>query len=139
MNPEDQKSAAVRFLEACDGNDRATIDALLSPNFICELMEVDGDWSVDGRTLSNKLDRQTFLDFAVPAVRQLTRDGMHFAYELMMSDGPHVVILGSSNAMSYKDRPYTNVYSWYFRFEGDKIALHREYRDTQHSRTAIFD
>ena len=40
-------------------------------------------------------------------------------------------------AIANNGHRHHNVYSWHFRFAGDRIELLREYRDTHHSRVAI--
>jgi ketosteroid isomerase-like protein len=140
MTPEEQKKAAVELLEACEHDDVPTAERLLAPDFVYENMEPSAAaWSVNGQEVSNRLDRDTFIKFGVPANKTVTRDGMHFRYDLLMSEGPHVAIFGGSDAIAHNGKPYANCYCWFFRFSGDRISLLREYRDTYLSRAVLFD
>jgi class 3 adenylate cyclase len=84
-------------------------------------------------------DKEAFLGF-VRNIPSFTKDGMHFSYELAMSEGSHVnvALFGESNATALSGKKYANVYCWLFRFADDKIALMREYFDTHLVRTAFF-
>jgi ketosteroid isomerase-like protein len=90
-----------------------------------------------GQAIPTVYDRDAFLGF-VRNIPSFTRDGMHFSYELAMSEGSHVALFGESNATALSGKKYANVYCWLFRFAYDKIALMREYCDTHLVRTALF-
>jgi ketosteroid isomerase-like protein len=140
MTPDEQKQKAVELLEACEHNDVPTAERLLADDFVYENMErMAAAWSVNGQEVSNRLDRATFIQFGVPANKTVTKDGMHFKYDLLISEGPHVAIFGESDAIAHNGKRYANCYCWFFRFSGDKISLLREYRDTYLSRAVLFD
>ncbi len=137
MNADQQKKTALDFVFKSEANDREAIDAILADDFVCEIMEVDAAWQLGDKTMGGVMTRDQYLDYGMPAMKQLFKNGMRFTSELEICEGPHVVILGRSEAIANNGNKYNNVYSWYFRFSGDKIALLREYRDTHHSRVAI--
>ena len=137
MNADEKKKTAFEFVLKSEANDRAAIERLISDDFICEIMEVDAAWQLGDKTMGGTMTRDQYLDYGMPAMKQLFKDGMRFTCELAICDGPHVVILGRSEATANNGNKYNNLYSWYFRFSGDTICLIREYRDTHHSRVVI--
>lgn len=138
MTPEEKKQRALDFIFRSAANDRVAVEAIISDDFRCEMMEVDAAWQLGDKTMDGTLNRAEYLDFGMPSMQQLFRDGIQFTSELEICEGPHVVILGRSEAVANNGNRYHNVYSWYFRFAGDdRIELLREYRDTAHSRAAI--
>jgi ketosteroid isomerase-like protein len=56
----------------------------------------------------------------------------------VIAEGNAVAIQAESEAITNKGRKYSNRYHFYIRFAGDKIALVREYNDTDHVRQVIF-
>lgn len=140
MGPEEQKEKAKQLLKACDAGDADAAAALIADDFTFQFMEKADSWMVDGQEVSTKLDRATFLNYGVSAAENVTLDKvLNFSFELAVSDGPHVMILGQSNAKSLKGKPYNNNYCWYLRFSGDRISELREYCDTKHAHDVLFD
>lgn len=139
LTDEQKKQMCIDFQMACDAGDAATIEAMLADDFTFESMERDLNWTVKGQTVSRTLDKAQYLEHGATACQRVTKDGMHFTIELAICDGPHVILLGDSHAISHNGKPYNNCYCWYYRFDGDKINHKREYRDTHLSRIAIFD
>jgi len=139
MELDEQKERARRLLKACDDGDREKAEALIADDFTFQFMEKADSWAVDGEVVSTKLDKQTFLVHGVGAAAQVTQDKLNFSFDLAVSEGPHVMILGQSNAKSLKGKPYNNNYCWYVRFTGDRISELREYCDTKHAHDVLFD
>lgn len=139
MNSEDMKDRARQLLKACDAGDGDAAEALISDDFTFRFMEQAESWSVDGQEVSTTLDRGTFLQYGVTAAAAVTQDKLNFAFDLAVCEGPHVMVLGTSNALSLKGEPYKNNYCWYVRFDGDRISMLREYCDTKHARDVLFD
>jgi ketosteroid isomerase-like protein len=137
MAGEQQKARAKELLEAADRGDAAAVEAMISNDFTLEEMLRVPIMLPTGEPLPTVYEKEAYLDF-VRSIPSFTKDGMHFTYELAMSDGPYVVIFGESNATALSCKKYANAYSWLFRFTEDKIALLREYCDTNLVRTVLF-
>ena len=61
--------------------------------------------------------------------------GYHvWCYHLMHARSALVAIQAESDTVAANGKKYQNRYHFYFRFEGDRIALVREYNDTNHVR-----
>lgn len=138
MDTEQRKAMAWAFLQAVDRGDQAGVAALLADDFLFESVETMVV-KIDGREMPRTLDRDDFVNIAVPAVAAVTRDGLHLTREFAIGEGKRVAIFGRSDATARNGRPYGNIYCWYFEFDGDLISRHREYRDTHMSRTMLFD
>ena len=139
MNLEDQKKRAVEFLHACDVGDVQKIEAHIDTGFHFQFMERAASWSVDGKEVSTRLDRDNFLKYGVTATKAVTRDGMHFKVHLAISEGPYVALFGESNATSLTGKRYNNIYCWRFTFAGDKVLELLEFCDTHHAHQVLFD
>ncbi len=92
-----------------------------------------------GKKVSTTLDKKSFLEVGVVAVKNITKDGMHFEIDHVMQDGDYVAIFGRSNGESTKGRKYSNVYCWRMKFRGEKICEFLEYCDTHHAREVLFE
>lgn len=103
---------------------------MISDEFTSESMRRTPIEDPTGQPLPTVWGREAFLGF-VRNIKSLTKDGMHFSYELAVSEGPYVALFGESNATTLSSKKYANVYCWLFRFADDKIALFREYNDTR--------
>lgn len=122
MTEDEQKQLCIEFQLAMDRGDREFIDSVLAPNFTFENIEDEPVHNPQmGETYGPKFTRQQYLDIGVPAVRKFTKDGMHFDFEYVLSDGPLVTVFGSSNGEGLNGRKYANRYCWLFHFDGDKV------------------
>jgi ketosteroid isomerase-like protein len=140
MDNETQKKIAVEFQLAMDRGDANFVDGLLTPDFTFENMESEPVRNPQtGEEFGPKLTRAEYMEHGVPAIRKMTKDGMHFQFEIVMSEGPYVAIFGSSDGEGVNGKSYANRYCWLFRFAGDKIDMKREYRDTYLSRKTLFE
>lgn len=137
MTSEQRKQKAEELLRASDRGDVAAVEAMITDDFRLEEMFRVPLMLPTGDPLATVYDKAAYLDF-VRSVPSFTADGMHFTFELVISEGPDVVIFGESNATAVSGIKYANAYSWLFRFSGDKIALLREYCDTHLVRTVLF-
>ena len=137
MTGEQQKQRAKELLQAAERGDVAAVEAMISDDFTLEEMLRVPIMLLTGEPLATVYEKEAYLDF-VRSIPSFTRDGMHFTYELAMSEGPYVVLFGESNATALSGKKYANAYSWLFRFADDKIALLREYCDTHLVRTVLF-
>lgn len=140
MTSEERKETARKLLRACDVGDAATAEALINEDFTFQFMEKADSWTVDGQEVSTRLDKPTFLAYGLSAADQVTSNKrFNFGFDLAVCEGDHVMILGTSDAVSLKGAPYRNNYVWYVRFAGDGISELREYCDTKHAHDVLFD
>jgi ketosteroid isomerase-like protein len=139
MHPEEQKKRAIELLHAVDRGDAAATLKLISDDFHFQFMERRASWSVDGKEVSTRLDKETFLKHGVTAVANVTKDGMHFKVHMAISEGPVVALFGESDGTSLKGKRYNNTYCWRFTFSGDKVSEMLEYCDTHHAHEVLFD
>lgn len=140
MTEDEQKKLCVEFQLAMDRGDREFIDSVLAPNFTFENIEDEPVHNPQtGESYGPTFTRQQYLDIGVPAVRKFTKDGMHFDFEYVLSDGPLVAVFGSSNGDGLNGRKYANRYCWLFHFDGDKVDMKREYKDTHLARKTLFE
>lgn len=124
-------------MQAADRGDTAAVDAMITDDFRLELMFRSPITMPTGEPLQTVYDRAAYLAF-VQSIPSFTRDGMNVTYELALSEGPYVVLIGESNATAQSGATYANAYSWLFCFVDGKIAGLREYFDTNLARTALF-
>jgi ketosteroid isomerase-like protein len=140
MTPDERKETARQLLKACDMGDGEAAAKLINDDFTFQFMEKADTWIVDGQEVSTRLDKATFLNYGISAAEQVTRDKrLNFSFDLAVGEGDHVMILGKSDAISLKGKPYQNNYVWYLRFTGDGISELREYCDTKHAHDVLFD
>jgi ketosteroid isomerase-like protein len=140
MDTEAQKKLCVEFQLAMDRGDREFIDNILAPDYTFENIEDEPVHNPQtGETFGPKLTRQQYLDLGVPSIRKITKDGMHFEFEYVISEGPIVALFGSSNGEGLNGRKYANRYCWLFRFAGDKVDMKREYKDTHLARKTLYE
>jgi len=140
MGADERKDKAMQLLKACDMGDGEAASALINDDFTFRFMENAETWTVDGQEVSTTLDRTTFLTYGITSAEQVTSDKKFgFAFDLAVSEGDHVMILGTSDTHSLKGDPYRNNYVWYVRFTGDGISEMREYCDTKHAHDVLFD
>lgn len=140
MDTEAQKKLCMEFQLAMDRGDREFVDGVLAPDFTFENIENEPVHNPQtGETFGPKFTREEYLTLGVPAIKKFTKDGMHFEFEFVISEGPFVTIFGSSNGEGHNGKKYANRYCWLFRFAGDKIDMKREYKDTYLARTTLFE
>ena len=131
MTADERKEKAKQLLKACDLGDAAAAASLINDDFTFQFMEKADTWTVDGQEVSTKLDKPTFLNYGLSAAESVTSGKrFNFAFDLAVTEGDHVMILGTSDALSLKGDPYRNNYVWYVRFSGDGISELREYTDS---------
>jgi ketosteroid isomerase-like protein len=139
MDIETQKKIAVELLHASESCDAAKAAALINPDFHFQFMEKAASWSVDGQVVSTRLDKETFLKYGVTAVKNVTKDGMHFKVHVSIAEGPYVALFGESHATSNKGKPYNNNYCWRFKFSHGKVSEFLEFCDTHHAHEVLFE
>lgn len=138
MTREDMETVATRLLHASASGDVETVRQCITDDFHFQFMQKAASWSADGKEVSARLDKESYLAHGVPVSQQITRDGMHFTIELAVIEAPWVVIFGHSNATSLRGQPYNNNYSWRMKFAGERVCDFQEYCDTHHAYEVLF-
>jgi ketosteroid isomerase-like protein len=123
MTQDEQKALACRFLENFNRADPAAFAELITEDFTFEIMS-------DLPEFPPARGRENFAKGESAALKQLFPDGLGLRLTTVISEGPHVVVLGEASPIAAKGRPYIQRYAFYLRFEGDLIAEGREYNDT---------
>jgi uncharacterized protein len=130
MTLEQQKELAVKFIKALEWPEAKILSAMVTEDFEFDPMgRLKQVPVLHGKEAIRLME--TNLQRAFPnrlAMRILT----------VIAEGNAVAIQAESEAITNKGRKYSNRYHFYIRFAGDKIALVREYNDTDHVRQVIF-
>jgi len=122
-----RKQLASRLIDAAGKGDAAIVDSLIADDFVLEQMVRDP--ATHTSSAGTCYDRATYLGF-LGAVRQMTRDGMHLAIELIVEEGDELAVFGTSDAVSPSGWSYRNSYCWRITFRGEQVVRMREYYDT---------
>jgi ketosteroid isomerase-like protein len=137
MTDDQRKQRAKELLHAAEQGDAAAVDAMISDDFTFKSMRRAPIILPTGEPMPTDFDREAFLSF-VGDVPTFTKDGLHFTYDLALSDGDYVAVFGESNATALSGKKYANVYSWLFHFADGKVTHWREYCDTHLVCTVLF-
>jgi len=126
MTPAQQKERAVEFLSMLENPDPAKIEPIVADNFEWRIMtRMEGFPPVKGKA--------ALKDFA-KGLKAMMPNGINMKFGTAFSEGNHVSVQGESNTTAANGRKYSNLYHFYIRFDGDRIAEVREYCDTNHAR-----
>jgi uncharacterized protein len=130
MTLDQQKDRAVKFLKALEWPDAEILSAMVTDDFEFDPMGRLKQVPVLHGKEATKL-METNLRRAFP-------NRLEMRILTVIAEGDSVAIQAESEAITNKGRKYANRYHFYIRFAGDKIALVREYNDTDHVRQVIF-
>jgi ketosteroid isomerase-like protein len=127
MTPTEEKDRALALLKTFENPDPKIIGELIADNFEFEMM---------GRLpgVSPMRGKDAFVKGMPATLKAMFPKGLNMKFHTIIADGPHVAIQAESDTVAANGKKYANRYHFYFRFEGDKIALLREYNDTNHVR-----
>jgi ketosteroid isomerase-like protein len=127
VNSAEQKERALTFLKSFEKPDPKNYENLITDDFEFEMMgRLPGLAPIRGKAVFLK---------AMPAtLKAMFPNGLNLKFHTMLSEGAHVAIQAESDTVAANGKKYQNRYHFYFRFEGDRIALVREYNDTNHVR-----
>jgi len=127
MNSAEQKERALAFLKSFEKPDPKDYENLLADDFEFEMMgRLPGVAPMRGKV--------AFLTAMPATLRAMFPNGLNLKFHTVISEGPHVAIQAESDTVAANGKKYQNRYHFYFRFDGDRIALVREYNDTNHVR-----
>ena len=126
MTPAQQKERAVEFLSMLENPDPAKIQPIVADNFEWRVMtRMEGFAPVKGKDALKAF--ATGLSAMLP-------NGVNMKFGTVFSEGNNVSVQCESNTTAANGRKYSNLYHFYMRFDGDRIAEVREYCDTNHAR-----
>lgn len=126
MTPAQQKERAVEFLSMLENPDPAKIEPIVADNFEWRVMtRMQGFAPVKGK--------EALKGFA-KGLKAMMPHGLNMKYGTVFSEGNNVSVQCESNTTAANGRKYSNLYHFYVKFEGDRIAQVLEYCDTNHAR-----
>ncbi len=127
MDSAGQKERALMFLKGFERPDPKVYEDLLTDDFEFEMMaRLPGFSAIRGKA--------AFLKAMPSTLKAMFPNGLNMKFHTTISEGPHVAIQAESDTIAANGKKYQNRYHFYFRFDGDRIALAREYNDTNHVR-----
>lgn len=127
MDSAGQKERALTFLKSFEKPDPKVYEALLTDDFEFEMMgRLPGVNAIRGKA--------AFVKAMPSTLKAMFPNGLNLKFHTTISEGPHVAIRAESDTVAGNGKKYQNRYHFYFRFDGDRIALAREYNDTNHVR-----
>lgn len=125
--PTPRKAIATRLLTAAGQGDVATVESLITDDFVLEQMVRDPEQ--DTGPTGTRYDRATYLNF-LGAVSAMTQTGMNLSVDQLIEEGDSIAAFGTSDARSPSGWRYRNAYCWHLEFTGTQVNLMREYFDT---------
>ena len=126
MTPAQQKERAVQFLSMLENPDPAKIEPIVADDFEWRLMtRMEGFAPVKGK--------EALKGFA-KGLKTMMPNGVNMKFGTVFSEGNHVSVQCESNTTAANGRKYNNIYHFYLKFDGDRIAQVLEYCDTNHAR-----
>jgi ketosteroid isomerase-like protein len=126
MTPQQQKERAVEFLKMLENPDPAKIEPIVADNFEWRLMtRMPGMDPVKGKAA---------LKGFAHGLKTMMPNGINMTFGTVFSEGNNVSVQCESNTTAANGRKYNNLYHFYVKFDGDKIAQVLEYCDTNHAR-----
>jgi ketosteroid isomerase-like protein len=130
MSLEQQKEHALAFLKNLEIADPKIFTNLIADDFEFELMgRLPGFAPMRGK--------DAFIKAMPGTLKALFPNGLNLKFHTTIAEGPHVAIQAESDTIAANGKKYANRYHFYFLFKGDKIALVREYNDTNHVREVL--
>jgi ketosteroid isomerase-like protein len=126
MTPAQQKERAVEFLSMLENPEPAKIEPIVADDFEWRVMtRMEGFAPVRGK--------DGLKGFA-KGLKTMMPNGVNMKFGTVFSEGNNVSVQCESNTVAANGRKYSNLYHFYIRFDGDRIAQVLEYCDTNHAR-----
>ncbi len=123
MTQNEQKAAALRFIENFNHADPKVFEELTTEDFKFEI--------VSGLSAFPPIHgRQNFAATESATLKRLFPEGLKLKLETVISEGSQVAVLATADTVASNGRNYRQRYCFYLRFEGGLIAEGREYNDT---------
>jgi hypothetical protein len=126
MTPAQQKEKAIQFLSMLENPDPVKLAMMVADDFEWRVMtRMEGFAPIKGKDDLNGFAKN---------VKAMMPNGVNMKFGTIFSEGNHVSLQGESDTVAANGRKYSNLYHFYLRFDGDRIAEVREYCDTNHAR-----
>ncbi|HUL19431.1 MAG TPA: nuclear transport factor 2 family protein [Steroidobacteraceae bacterium] len=123
MRPEERNKQLVReFFAILNRGDVAAIVAAYAP---------DGYLQTMGRTLISGKFTRAQIEAAAGQIFEVFPEGLTFAIDALTAEGERVAVEARSEGRHVSGAIYTNEYHFLFVFREGKLALLREYMDTE--------
>jgi ketosteroid isomerase-like protein len=130
MTSAEKKELAKEFMAEFEDPDPAKLATMVDSDFEWKVMtHMPGMAPVRGVAA---------LKGFVTALKSMMPTGLNLRIDTIICEGDHCAIQAESNTKAANGRKYNNMYHFYIRFAGDKIAEVREYCDTNHAREVFF-
>ena len=127
MSTETNKETALNFLRNFEHPDPEVFERCITDDFEFEMMgRLPGVSAVRGK--------KAFIDGTPKTLKAMFPKGLNLKFNTAIGEGNEVAIQAESDTTAANGKKYANRYFFYFRFIGDKIAMAREYNDTNHVR-----
>lgn len=115
---EDNKTVALRFMEAMGTNDPELAAACLAPH-ACAVAKGYGKFA--GRREAGVMVGM------IAAFDQMVPGGLNFTIHSVTAEGERVIVEAEGNAVTSQGTPYRNHYCFVFTLAGGKIVQVNEY------------
>jgi ketosteroid isomerase-like protein len=130
MTSAEKKELAKEFMAEFENPDPAKLATMVDNDFEWKVMtHMPGMAPVRGVAA---------LKGFVKGLKSMMPTGLNLRIDTIICEGDHCAIQAESNTKASNGRKYNNMYHFYIRFAGDKIAEVREYCDTNHAREVFF-
>jgi ketosteroid isomerase-like protein len=131
MTSAEQKETVLNFIKAIGASDVSVMVPMLTDDFEFEVM-------ARMPAMPSIIKKADLLGDFGKTMKQMFPNGLKMTFGTVICEGPHVAVQAESHAVAGNGKPYNNRYHFYALFRGDKIALFREYNDTNHAREVFF-
>jgi len=126
MQPAQMKETVIEFLREFEDPDPAKLETMVADNFEYRVMTKMPGFE----PLKGKAGIRQFAG----TIKSMLPNGLNMKLGPIICEGDHASVLAESDTVAANGKKYGNMYHFYFRFAGDKIAEVREYCDTNHAR-----
>ncbi|HKY92246.1 MAG TPA: nuclear transport factor 2 family protein [Nevskiaceae bacterium] len=116
------RELALAFFDAMNRGDTAAIVEAYAEDGYCHTM---------GRTLISGKFSKAQIAQAAGQIFEVFPDGIRFTIHAMTVEGDRVAVEASSEGRHVSGKVYTNEYHFLMQFRGDRLAVFREYMDTE--------
>lgn len=126
MNLQEKKDLVREFLLEFENPEPAKLETMVADDFVWKVMtHMEGMPPVKGKAGLKDLVR---------GLKTMMPGGLGMKFSTIICEGDHCAVQAESNTTAANGKKYNNMYHFYIRFAGDKIAEVREYCDTNHAR-----
>src|SRR5215475_2686592 len=125
MTPAQQKERAIEFLSMLENPDPIKLETMIADDFEWRVMtRMEGFPPVKGKQALGAFSK---------GLKTMMPNGVNMKFGTVFSEGDHVSVQCESNTTAANGRKYSNLYHFYIRFAGDRVAQVLEYCDTNHA------